>query len=201
MPNTITMLQIDASSKPQTTVLQGLDLSQLPSLYRWHRLCLRVYGMLTWDIAQQVDAMVEAAQGVIKRSSRAALSDLLRDDLPVILALYAMEHFAENYASLSSVAQEILLPCFSLSYSKLHADKMQDPLKHLLARMDWFLDGEKGDPAEALSHVLTTALDGKLKDPAPLLEYLSKTLLPEMDRRMLVAWRSEFHSESISESI
>jgi hypothetical protein len=88
------------------------------------------------------------------------------------------------------VAKEMLMSCFSLSYCNLFASKTEDPMKHFLTRMDWFLDGEKGSPSQALSRVLTAILN--LKDVSPLVEYMDKILLPEMDRRMLVAWRREF---------
>ena len=172
--------------------VQVFDLSNLPDIYRWQRLCLRIYGMLTWDLPQQIEALVTAAQGMIKRSSRGALSNLLHEDMPVILALYAMEHLNETAPHAPLAAKEMLLPCLSLSYSQLFGDKLQDPLKHFLARMDWFLDGEKGDPSEALSFILSTLLEGKLKDATPLVQYLEQTMLPKMDRRMAVAWRSEF---------
>lgn len=174
--------------------VQGVSvLCELSDIYRWHRLCLRIYGMLTWDINQQVEDLAAAAHSFVKRGGRAALSEILRDDMPVILALYAMDYLEKQSNNMPAVTREILLPCFSLSYSRLYASKLDDPLKHFLARMDWFLDGEKGDPGEALSHVLTTTLGDKIKNAAPVVEHLSKIVLPEMNRRMWVAWRSEFH--------
>jgi hypothetical protein len=70
----------------------------------------------------------------------------------------------------------------------LFASKSEDHIKHFLTRMDWFGDGEKGASSQAVSQVLTALLN--LKDVSP--EYMDRVLLPEMDRRMLIAWRREF---------
>ena len=177
-------------SLPETIDSVSLDLGNITDLFRWHRVCLRVYGMLTWDLDQQVETMVNSMEGT-KRSTRKALTDLLHAELPVILGLYALERLQKVVPNLPKVAQEMLLPCFSLSYSDLFGDKLEDPLKHFLARLDWFLDAGN-DPAETLNTVLTTSLENKVKDINPILNCMKEDIFPEIDRRVILAWRCEF---------
>jgi hypothetical protein len=166
------------------------DPAFLANLYRWHKVCLRIYGLLTYDLDRQVEKISDAV-GANKRQLRKSLSKLLEEDMPVVLGLYALEQLQKMVPNLPLPLQEMLLPCFSLSYSHLFARKGEDPLKYLLSRIDWFLD-ETRNPEESLSMVLGTIFKNKLKDPGELLEYLQQVIFPEARRRIMLAWRSEF---------
>ncbi len=186
------------SSSPHTQSLPGLDGAMPPrpeALYRLHRLCLRIYGLLSRDIDDQALALSEAPGLALKRKNRQALVQTLTDELPVLLALYALERLAKDQRlggeNLNDLLRGLLLPCFSLSYQRMY-DEPSDPLKHVLARIDWYLDGEKGEPLDAFAHFISTILGEQLKDPAPLLKHLEASFLPEMDRRLDLAFRYEF---------
>jgi hypothetical protein len=164
-------------------------------LYRLHRLCLRIHGLMTRDIAAQAVKLAEAVGRGLRKKARRDLTQTLAEDLPVILALHAMDRLAGeprfHNPALLELLRSLLLPCFSLSYQHLYAD-MQDPLKHVLARLDWYLDGDKGEPVGAFTHLAATLLGDQPHDPAPLLKHISENLLPEMDKRLELAFRYEF---------
>ena len=164
-------------------------------LLRVNRLCLRIYGLLTRDIPAQAAEMVAAA-GSLGKKDRRELTQVLAEELPVIMALHALERLgrAESLGrsgELSELLRGLLLPCFSLSYSQLYAQPT-DPLRQFLDRVDWYLDGEKGDPLEAFAHLASTLLGEQQGDAAPLLAHLQERLLPEMDRRLELAFLYEF---------
>jgi hypothetical protein len=159
-------------------------------VYRWHRVCLRIYGILTYDLDRQIKELSDAA-GAGGRQLRGPVGKLLREDLPVILGLYALKQLQNMVPGLPLAAQEMLLPCFSLSYSELFARKGEDPLNCLLSRVDWFLD-EACDPEEALILLLNAVFKNKLKAPDALLDYIREVIFSEAKRRITLAWRSEF---------
>lgn len=164
-------------------------------LLRLNRLCLRIYGLLSRDIPEQAAAMVGAAAGSLSKKGRRELVQVLTDELPVIMALHALERLGREEAlsrsGLSELLRGLLLPCFSLCYSQLYAQP-SDPLHQFLDRVDWYLDGEKGDPLEAFAHLAATMLGEHLSDPAPLVAHLQERLLPELDRRLELAFLYEF---------
>jgi hypothetical protein len=151
--------------------------------------------MLTYDLDRQIKELSDAA-GAHRRQLRATVGKLLREDLPVILGLYALKQLQNTVPSLPLTVQEMLLPCFSLSYSELFAHKGEDPLHYLLGRVDWFLD-EACDPEEALTLLLNTIFKNKLKNPGALLDYIHTVILPEARRRITLAWRSEFLGDEL----
>ncbi|MFH1057341.1 MAG: hypothetical protein V1797_01520 [Pseudomonadota bacterium] len=166
-------------------------------LMRLNRLCLRIYGLLTRDIPAQAAEMVAAAGGSLGKKERQTLIQVLGDELPVIMALHALERLdreeALSRSGLSELLRGLLLPCFSLAYSRLYAEPA-DPLRQFLDRVDWYLDGDKGQPLEAFAHLASTLLGEHLEDMGPLVKHLSESLLPEMDRRLELAFRYEFGS-------
>lgn len=171
-------------------------------LMRLSRLCLRIYGLLTRDIPAQAADMVSAAAGSLGKKERQQLVQVLSDELPVIMALHALERLGREKAlslsGLSELLRGLLLPCFSLSYSQLYAEPA-DPLRQFLDRVDWYLDGDKGQPLEAFAHLASTLLGEHLKDMEPLAAHLKESLLPEMDRRLELAFRYEFGSGGASD--
>ncbi len=164
-------------------------------LMRLSRLCLRIYGLLTRDIPEQAAGLAAAAAASLGKKERQQLVQVLCDELPVIMALHALERLdrepALGRADLSELLRGLLLPCFSLAYSRLYAEPA-DPLRQFLDRVDWYLDGDKGQPLEALAHLASTLLGEQLKDLEPLTAHLKDSLLPEMDRRLELAFRYEF---------
>lgn len=164
-------------------------------LMRLSRLCLRIYGLLTRDIPTQAAAMGQSVGGALNKKERQQLVQVLGDELPVIMALHALDRLGQEEAlarsGLSELLRGLLLPCFSLSYSHLYAE-LADPLRQFLDRVDWYLDGDKGQPLEAFAHLASTLLGEHLADPEALVAHLRESLLPEMDRRLELAFRYEF---------
>lgn len=174
--------------------LEGAIPARPLDLFRLHRLCLRIYGLMTRDLPAQASALAQAA-GSLSKKDRLSLTQTLTDELPIILALHALERLEaeQRLASmgLSEFLRGLLLPCFSLSYSQLY-EEATDPLKLALARLDWYLDYDKGNPQEALAYFASTTLGDHLADTGPLLARIEKNLLPEMDKRLDLAFRYEF---------
>lgn len=196
------MGNVSLSENPQPLRLPDLGGALPPEpaqLLRLNRLCLRIYGLLSRDIPDQAAAMVGAAAGSLGKKDRRELVQVLTDELPVIMALHALERLGREEAlgrsGLSELLRGLLLPCFSLFYSQLYAQP-SDPLRQFLDRVDWYLDGEKGDPLEAFAHLAATLLGKHLSDPAPLLAHLQERLLPELDRRLELAFLYEFGTTS-----
>lgn len=162
--------------------------------FRLHRLCLRIYGLMMRDLPAQASTLAQAA-GALGKKDRQALTQTLIDELPIILALHALERLEadQRLASLglSEFLRGLLLPCFSLAYSQLYAEAT-DPLKQVLARLDWYLDYDKGNPQEALAYFASTILGDHLANTGPLLKQIEAHLLPEMDKRLDLAFRYEF---------
>jgi hypothetical protein len=175
--------------------LEGALPPKPQDLFRLHRLCLRIHGIMTRDIPVQATKLAEAVGKGLRKKARQDLTQTLAEDLPVILALHALDRLAADPRfhnnNLVDLLRGLLLPCFSLSYQHLY-EEMQDPLKHVLARLDWYLDGDKGEPLGAFTHLAATLLGDQPHDPAPLLKHLTENLLPEMDRRLELAFRYEF---------
>ncbi len=164
-------------------------------LLRLHRLCLYIYGLLTRDIGDQARALAEAVGSALRKKQRQELALTLEDELPVLIALHVLERLSASDRlqdqGLDELVRGLLLPCFALSYQQLY-EKPADPLEYVLARVDWYLDGDKETPLSALAHFVATAWGDRLSDPGPLLDHLENQLLPEMDRRLDLAFRYEF---------
>ena len=175
--------------------LEGALPPQPGDLFRLHRLCLYIYGLLTRDIPAQAQALAAAAGSTIRKKHRQGLARTLEEELPVLIALHVLERLAASGRlkdqGLDELLRGLLLPCFALSYQHLY-EEPADPLQHVLARLDWYLDGDKGAPLSALAHFLGTAMGDKLGDPGPLLSHLENAFLPEMDQRLELAFRYEF---------
>lgn len=164
-------------------------------LFQLHRLCLRIFGLMTHDLDQQVATLMGAGSNAVRRKARATLEKTLREELPVLLLIHAADRLTTDSRmvkqDLAPLAYGLLLPCFSICYNNFYGDP-SDPLKHVLAKLDWYLDGDKGDSLGAFTRLTTTLLGDDLRDPDPLLGYLEHELLPEMDRRYELAFRYEF---------
>jgi hypothetical protein len=187
-------LSSESQPSPDLSSLEGAIPARPLDLFRLHRLCLRIYGLMTRDLPAQALSLAQAA-GPLSKKDRQSLAETLTDELPVILALHALERLEANQRlaslGLSEFLRGLLLPCFSLSYSQLYGEA-SDPLKMALARLDWYLDGDKGNPQEALAYFAATMLGDHLSDTGPLLKHIEEQLLPEMDKRLELAFRYEF---------
>jgi len=164
-------------------------------LYQLHRLCLRIYGLLARDVSAQAGALAQTAGSALRKKQREMLRRTLEEELPMLIALHVLERLAADprlaRPGLAELLRGLLLPCFSLSYQQMY-EMPADPLAHVLARVDWYLDGDKGEPAAALIYFLTTVLGDKQSDLEPLLKHLQEVFLPEMDQRLELAFRYEF---------
>lgn len=169
--------------------------SNVDGLFQLHRLCLRIFGLMTYDLEEQVATLVGVGGSAVRRKARPTLEKTLAEELPVLLLIHAAERLTTDKRitkqDLAPLTYGLLLPCFATCYNHLYAEPA-DPLKHVLARLDWYLDGDKGDSFGAFSHLTTALLGDDLRDPAPLLGHLEHELLPEMDRRYELAFRYEF---------
>ena len=171
-------------------------LPQRPDDYHLlHRFCLRVYGLLTRDISRQAEALAQAAGPGVRKKNRQLIKEAVEEELPVLMALYSLERLAMDQLlddeGVADLVRSQLLSCFSLSYLDLY-DKPDDPLKHVFNRVDWYLDGDKGDPLNAFVQCLVMVLGDKLGDPDLLLRHLNTVLLPELDQRLELAYRYDF---------
>ena len=166
-------------------------------LYRLNRLCLRIYGLLSRDMPEQAKKMTDEAAGGIKKKQREILVNTLEEELPVLIALYSLDLLAaDNRLSgqgIDELLRGLLLPCFSLSYHHLY-DSTADPLKHVLARVDWYIDGDKGDPLDAFVNYISTVLGETIPDVEQMSNRLKEVLLPEIEARLELAFRYEFYS-------
>ncbi len=184
----------ESQTSPDLPSMEGAIPARPLDLFRLHRLCLRIYGLMTRDLPAQALNLAQAS-GSLSKKDRQSLTQTLTDELPMILALHALERLEADQRlaqmGLSEFLRGLLLPCFSLSYSQLYGEA-SDPLKMALARLDWYLDGDKGNPQEALAYFAATMLGDHLADTSPLLQHIEKHLLPEMDKRLDLAFRYEF---------
>ncbi len=165
------------------------------NLFRLHRLCLHIYGLMCRDIPVQAQALAQAAGKSLRKKQRQELADTLKEELPVLIALHALDRLAAEPkltgAGLDELIRGLLLPLFAMSYQNLY-DQPADPLKLVLAKLDWYLDGEKGGPLDAFTHFLSTIWGDRLPESGPLLRHLQEKFLPEMDHRLELAFRYEF---------
>lgn len=180
---------------PKLPTLEGALPDDPGNLFRLHRLCLHIYGLMCRDISTQAQALAQAAGKSLRKKHRQELADTLKDELPVLIALHALDRLASEPrltgAGLDELIRGLLLPLFAMSYQNLY-DQPADPLKHVLARIDWYLDGDKGGPLDAFTHFLATIWGDRLPESGPLLKHLEEKFLPEMDRRLELAFRYEF---------
>jgi hypothetical protein len=182
--------------RPSTPLpeLAGARPPEPAELMRLHRLCLHAYGLLCRDVEAQAQALARTAGG-LRKKHRVELADTLAQELPVLIALHAMDRLASHprlaRQGLAELVRSLLLPLFAMSYRRLY-ERPADPLKHVLDRLDWYLDGDKGEPVAAFSHFLATAWGERLPQREALVRHLEYQLLPEMDRRLDLAFRYEF---------
>lgn len=164
-------------------------------LFRLHRLCVHIYGLMCRDLPAQAQAMAASTGKALRKKQRQELAVTLQEELPVLIALHALDRLAAEHRlkgqGLDELIRGLLLPLFAMSYQHLY-DQPTDPLKHVLARLDWYLDGDKGGSLEAFAHFLATAWGERLTESGPLLNHLHDVFLPEMDRRLELAFRYEF---------
>ena len=174
--------------------MQGALPASTESLNLLHRLCLRIYSLMIRDVADQAAKAASGWSKGLRKKSRQDLGRLLEEELPIIIALYALERLeAEPRLAgqgLADLVRSLLLPCFSISYSHLY-DLPQDPLEHVHGRLDWYLDGNKGNPLEALAMYVATVLGVEAKECMPLGEQINQELTPLWDRRLDLAFRYE----------
>ncbi len=166
----------------------------LEDIQRFHRLGLRIYGILARDLPAQAARLAQAAGSRLRRRHREELRQAALEELPVVYALYALERLAGD-PRLSGpgdneLLRALLLPCFALSFAGLY-ERPADPLKHFLARVDWYLDGEKAAPATAFLQYLKMLLGDKLGRPERVAQHLEQVLLPELESRLELAFRYE----------
>mgnify|MGYP000055993918 CR=1 FL=1 len=189
---------MEANPKNHLPDLPSLEMA-LPAepgnLFRLHRLCVHIYGLMCRDVPAQAQAMAAATGKALRKKQRQELAVTLQEELPVLIALHALDRLAsENRIKgqgLDELIRGLLLPLFAMSYQQLY-DQPADPLKHVLARLDWYLDGDKGGPLDAFTHFLSTVWGDRLPESGPLLKHLHDVFLPEMDRRLELAFRYEF---------
>jgi hypothetical protein len=150
---------------------------------------------MTWDLSQNAREMVLASGLSLRRKDGRTLHRALQDELPVLLLIHTADKLTSDdrllEQNLVDLTYGLLLPCFSLCYQNLY-EKPADPLKHLLARLDWYLDGDKDNAQSAFLQVLDTIMGSAAEHSQALLDYLNQTLLPLMDERYELAFRYEF---------
>jgi hypothetical protein len=156
---------------------------------------LRIFGLMTWDVEAHARDMVKAAGLSLRRKDGRALQKALNEELPVLFLIHAADKLTHDDRlidqGLVELTYGLLLPCFSLCYQHLY-EKPADPLKHLLARLDWYLDGDKADAQSAFMQVISTMMGDALEHSASLLDHLNREVLPQMDQRYELAFRYEF---------
>lgn len=162
---------------------------------RMQRLCLRIYGLLARDIQRHAKALSQAAEGNLRKKHRQDMATALAEELPVFIALYALDKISDDERlqepGSGELVRGMLLSCFSLAYSHLY-DEPSDPLKHVMARVDWYLDGNKGLPQTAFYQWINMLSGERVTDSGAIFKYLSSTLYPELDRKLQLAFRYEF---------
>jgi hypothetical protein len=180
---------------PTLPSLEGALPDKPGNLFRLHRLCLHIYGLSCRDLPAQAKSLAEAAGKGLRKKQRQELAVTLQDELPVLIALHALDRLATEPkltgAGLDDLIRGLLLPLFAMSYQSLY-DEPADPLKHVLARLDWYLDGDKGGPLDAFAHFLSTVWGDRLPESGPLMKHLREIFLPELDHRLELAFRYEF---------
>lgn len=189
---------MDANPKNHLPDLPSLEMA-LPAepgnLFRLHRLCVHIYGLMCRDVPAQAQAMAAATGKALRKKQRLELAATLQEELPVLIALHALDRLAAESRlkgqGLDELIRGLLMPLFAMSYQHLY-DEPADPLKHVLSRMDWYLDGDKGGPLDAFTHFLSTVWGDRLPESGPLMKHLQEVFLPEMDRRLELAFRYEF---------
>ncbi len=189
---------MEPSLKKSLPELPSLEMA-LPAdpgnLFRLHRLCIHIYGLMCRDVPAQAQAMAAVTGKALRKKQRQELAVTLQEELPVLIALHALDRLATEHLlkgqGLDELIRGLLLPLFAMSYQQFY-DQPADPLKHVLARLDWYLDGDKGGPLDAFTHFLGTVWGDRLPESGPLLGHLHDVFLPEMDRRLELAFRYEF---------
>jgi hypothetical protein len=162
------------------------------------RLAVRIYGLISERFPAQTEGLLDVLDKV-KKASKKKRDDrraLLSQELPpviLILTLNYLEGHEEFSAGQIHPLLGYLVSVFSLEYKERYADQ-QDPLKEMLGRIDWYLDGDKGSVQELLAFFLGEELDIKSDDlVAPLTEYLREVLVPELSKRIDLSFLYEKH--------
>lgn len=163
-------------------------------LFRLHRLCVRLFSQLTKDLAEQVEAVVEAAGGSWRKQKQ-ALGQVLEAELPILILLRVLDGLEKDdrldQPGLLDLLRGLLLPLFSICFARLH-DHPSEQLKRVLSRIDWYLDFDSDDPVEAFAAYCAAESGPALKDRAALVAWLREKFMPEVDLRLRNTLRQEF---------
>lgn len=168
---------------------------QTEEMLRLQRLCVRIYGLFSRDLDEQVDGLIKATGTALGRAQRKEFAPALREELPVLLLIHALDRLEGDERlsapGLNELVRGMLLPCFSLSYQ--HLDRRTiDPLAHVLERLDWYLDGGQAGLTGAFHYYAASLAGPGLADSEPMEAYLDGRLIPELDRRLETAFRAEW---------
>lgn len=177
-----------------------LDANQAQGLVR---LAVRVYGLISERFPAQTEGLLDVLDQ-IKKASKKKRDDrraLLAQELPPVILILTL-NYLEGHDEFSAGQIEPLLgylvSVFSLEYKERYADQ-QDPLKEMLGRIDWYLDGDKGSVEELLAFFLGEELDLKSEDLVePLSEYLRGVMIPELSKRIDLSFLYEKHFTKLS---
>jgi hypothetical protein len=172
-----------------------LDANQTQRLVR---LAVRIYGLISERFPAQTEGLLDVLDSVKKASKkrRDERRLILDQELPPVILILTLNYLG-NHEEFSAEEIEPLLgylvSVFSLEYKERYSDQ-QDPLKEMLGRIDWYLDGDKGSVEELLAFFLGEELHLKSEDLVePLAAYVQEEMIPELAKKIDLSFLYEKH--------
>lgn len=161
-------------------------------------LASRIHGLLAAAMPRLNRRLVRALKqnGSLFRRPKPPQLESLANELPVLILILVLQEIEKTELTSGSEESEFLKSClvqfFASHYVALYLEH-KDPIKELLARVDWYLDGAEG-PAEAMfsrfvSGVLTQRMDEPSEIPA---RFVTEKVLPEVRHALDLAPRYRF---------
>jgi len=158
----------------------------------------RIHGLIAASLprfSQELTKLIVQVCSVFRRPKRAQL-EAVTNELPVLLLIMALQELDKDGSQFKDEEQDFLKSCliqfFSVHYTQLYQEH-KDPMKEMLARVDWYLDRSDEQPGELFSEFVYRHFPSRKEELAgPLSRFISNQILPEITRALDLAPRYRF---------
>lgn len=164
-------------------------------LYKILHLAARIHGLI-WATypefeAELVDIVTES--GKRQRKKKADQIASVTNELPVLLLISVLRAQEKQSPEMDPEEAEFLKSClvhFFATHTAGRYLEQVDPIKELLSRVDWYLDGQSASPGELFSQFVTSIFpDLKEGSPARLDKLINLAIAGRIDKAMEFAPR------------
>lgn len=162
-------------------------------LYNILHLAARIHGLI-WAAYPELEAelidIIAKSGGKFRRAKADRITPVTAE-FPVLILISVIQAQEKAAPEMEQSEAEFLKSClvhFFATHSVSHYLERTDPIKELLNKVDWYLDGDKGAPAELFIQLVASVFpDLPERATARLLELAGPTLTGRIDKAIELA--------------